>query len=219
MAVLALLRPSFRVAPRALASRIATRSNSTMEHHPAKLDPNLISKIQHFLSSSNFAVVANFKDFKPAQPKPNYRIVEWYIRHQPEKGVTAVHIDKNNNAAVLPEGKSLLPTVESIDKLPSNTANQNARSLEDTSVSIVINAKETIKILRQAKEMNARAIWIQPGAMGEFAADADTAGARQQIDEFISTSGMADRMIWGGPCIMVEGSEVLKKHGQGQAKF
>jgi len=190
-----------------------------MEHHTAKLDAALTSKIQHFLDSSNFAVVANFKDFKPAQPKPNYRIVEWYINHQPEKGVTAVHIDKNNNPAVLPEGKSLRPTVESFENLQTNAAGTSPSSLENTSVSIVINAKETIRILHQAKDMNARAIWIQPGAMGEYGGDADTLDARRQIEEFISTSGLADRMIWGGPCVMVEGLEVLRKRGQGQAKF
>ena len=56
----------------------------------------------------------------------------------------------------------------------------------------------TLGILEQAKALDVPALWLQPGA--EDAA----------VVEFIKENGLADRVIYGGPCILVEGDGVIR---------
>ncbi|KAF8635883.1 hypothetical protein AX15_000064 [Amanita polypyramis BW_CC] len=77
-----------------------------------------------------------------------------------------------------------IPTVASISDLPSP---------KETSVSIITPPKVTLSILKQAKDLSVPALWLQPGA--EDAA----------VVEYIKNQGLSDRIIYGGPCILVEG--------------
>ncbi|SJL07486.1 uncharacterized protein ARMOST_10836 [Armillaria ostoyae] len=61
---------------------------------------------------------------------------------------------------------------------------------DQTSISI------TLGILKEAKELSVPALWLQPGA--EDAA----------VVEYIKENGLADRVIYGGPCILVEGDGI-----------
>ncbi|KAK0187961.1 NAD-P-binding protein [Armillaria mellea] len=61
---------------------------------------------------------------------------------------------------------------------------------DQTSISI------TLGILKEAKEFSVPALWLQPGA--EDAA----------VVEYIKENGLADRVIYGGPCILVEGDGI-----------
>ena len=56
----------------------------------------------------------------------------------------------------------------------------------------------TLAILEQAKELQVPALWLQPGA--EDAA----------VANYINENEMADRVVYGGPCILVQGDNVLK---------
>ena len=56
----------------------------------------------------------------------------------------------------------------------------------------------TLGILEQAKALDVPALWLQPGA--EDAA----------VVEFIKENGLADRVIYGGPCILVEGDGIIR---------
>jgi predicted CoA-binding protein len=56
----------------------------------------------------------------------------------------------------------------------------------------------TLDILRQAKQRNTPALWIQPGA--EDAA----------VVEYIKENGLSDRVIFRGPCILTQGDNILK---------
>ncbi|KAK0221863.1 NAD-P-binding protein [Armillaria fumosa] len=67
---------------------------------------------------------------------------------------------------------------------------------DQTSISVITNPKITLGILKEAKELSVPALWLQPGA--EDAA----------VVEYIKENGLADRVIYGGPCILVEGDGI-----------
>ena len=54
----------------------------------------------------------------------------------------------------------------------------------------------TLGILKTAKELGVPALWLQPGAEDATVVD------------FIKEAEMDDRVIYGGPCILVEGDGV-----------
>jgi len=54
----------------------------------------------------------------------------------------------------------------------------------------------TLSILEQAKLLSVPALWLQPGA--EDAA----------VIEYIQQQGLSDRVIFGGPCILLEGDGI-----------
>ena len=56
----------------------------------------------------------------------------------------------------------------------------------------------TLGLLQQAKELNIPALWLQPGAEDDA------------VKNFIRTHGLEDRVLYGGPCILVEGDGVRK---------
>ncbi|CAL1706145.1 unnamed protein product [Somion occarium] len=67
-----------------------------------------------------------------------------------------------------------------------------------TSVSIITPAKITLGILEQAKALGVPALWLQPGAE-----DAE-------VIKFIDENDLSDKVIYGGPCILVEGDGIIK---------
>ncbi|KAF9452781.1 NAD(P)-binding protein [Macrolepiota fuliginosa MF-IS2] len=69
-------------------------------------------------------------------------------------------------------------------------------SPSETSVSIVTPAKVTLSVLKEAKELGVPTLWIQPGA--EDAA----------VVEFIKDNDLEERVIYGGPCLLVEGDRI-----------
>ena len=56
----------------------------------------------------------------------------------------------------------------------------------------------TLGILETAKELGIRALWLQPGAEDE------------SVINYIKDSGLEDRVILGGPCILVEGDGIIQ---------
>lgn len=80
-------------------------------------------------------------------------------------------------------------TVSNLAGLPSPAS---------TSVSIVTPPKVTLNILKEAKELKVPALWLQPGAEDETVAD------------FIKENGLAGQVIYGGPCLLVEGDGIRK---------
>lgn len=55
----------------------------------------------------------------------------------------------------------------------------------------------TLGILQQAKELGIPALWLQPGT--------DDAAVVDYIKQ-----NLADRVIYGGPCILVEGDSIAQ---------
>ena len=97
-----------------------------------------------------------------------------------------------------------------LTKLPAPT---------ETSVSIITNAKVslvplssrlpllslqlrgqvTLGLLQQAKQLNIPALWLQPGAEDD------------SVKGYIQANGLEDKVIYGGPCILVEGDGIRQK--------
>ena len=56
----------------------------------------------------------------------------------------------------------------------------------------------TLGILEQAKALSIPALWLQPGAEDEA------------VVNYIQKNGLADKVIYGGPCILVEGDGIIR---------
>jgi len=82
-----------------------------------------------------------------------------------------------------------IETLRSLKDLPSPHA---------TSVSIITPAKITLGLLQEVSALNIPAVWIQPGADDEA------------VREYIETEGLQDRVILGGPCVLVDGEGIIK---------
>ena len=100
-----------------------------------------------------------------------------------------------------------MKTIRSIAELPSPS---------ETSISVITPAKVcaflylcekhekqrryqiTLGILEQAKALDVPALWIQPGAEDEA------------VVNYIKENGLESKVIYGGPCILVEGDGILK---------
>ncbi|KAH9083342.1 NAD(P)-binding protein [Lactarius deliciosus] len=80
-------------------------------------------------------------------------------------------------------------TVSSLTDLPAPA---------ETSVSIITNAKVTLDLLQQALKLNIPALWLQPGAEDD------------DVKNFILVNGLEDKVLYGGPCILVEGEGVRR---------
>ncbi|KAJ7028491.1 hypothetical protein C8F04DRAFT_963822, partial [Mycena alexandri] len=65
-----------------------------------------------------------------------------------------------------------------------------------TSISIITPPKVTLSILEAALPLGVPAVWIQPGA------------ADESVVGWVNKNGMEGRVIYGGPCILVEGDGI-----------
>ncbi|KAF8530503.1 NAD(P)-binding protein [Hysterangium stoloniferum] len=69
-----------------------------------------------------------------------------------------------------------------------------------TSVSIITPAVVTLKLLKEAKELGIAALWLQPGTDNE------------EVRSYIVDAGLQDKVVFGGPCILVEGEGYIKTY-------
>lgn len=58
----------------------------------------------------------------------------------------------------------------------------------------------TLSILEKAKELSVPTLWLQPGAEDET------------VIEYIKANDLSDRVIYGGPCILVIGDDIAKSN-------
>ncbi|THH23207.1 hypothetical protein EUX98_g7967 [Antrodiella citrinella] len=98
-----------------------------------------------------------------------------------DKNVTPVHPKEDELEGVA--------TIRALSDLPNPA---------ETSVSIITPAKITLGLLEQAKALSIPALWLQPGAE-------DPA-----VIKFIQDNGLSEKVIYGGPCILVEGDGIIK---------
>ncbi|KAF8236035.1 NAD(P)-binding protein [Tricholoma matsutake] len=89
------------------------------------------------------------------------------------------------------------PKEEELEGIKTLTNISELRSPTATSISIVTPPKVTLSLLQQAKELSVPALWLQPGA------EDDT------VIEYVEQN-LADRVIYGGPCILVEGDGIIR---------
>ncbi|EPQ57146.1 NAD P-binding protein [Gloeophyllum trabeum ATCC 11539] len=82
-----------------------------------------------------------------------------------------------------------LPTVKSLSDLSVP---------QETAVSVITAPPITIGLLKEAKALSIPALWLQPGTHDDT------------VVSFIRDNNMEDKVIYGGPCILVEGDGILK---------
>ncbi|KAJ7141226.1 NAD-P-binding protein [Mycena epipterygia] len=80
-----------------------------------------------------------------------------------------------------------IATVSTVAELPTPA---------ETSISIITPPKVTLSILQSAFPLGVPAVWIQPGAEDE------------SVVKWVKENGMEQRVIYGGPCILMEGDSV-----------
>ncbi|KAJ7093042.1 NAD-P-binding protein [Mycena crocata] len=80
-----------------------------------------------------------------------------------------------------------IPTIPTVGELTDPTK---------TSISIITPPKVTLPILQAALPLGVPAVWIQPGA------------ADEAVAAWVKENGMEGRVIYGGPCILMEGDSV-----------
>ncbi|KAG2236456.1 CoA-binding protein [Thamnidium elegans] len=84
-----------------------------------------------------------------------------------------------------------IATVKSIDELPNPAK---------TALSIITPPKITLKVLENAKNIGIKNIWIQPGAEDEA------------VIQFVNNNKSSLSVIFGGPCILVDGPSLLQNY-------
>jgi len=114
------------------------------------------------------------------QAKFGTRVLKWYQAR--ELDVVPVHPKEQELEGV--------KAVSQLSELPSP---------KETSVSIITPPKVTLSILQAAHSLGVPALWLQPGA--------EDADVRAYIQ---ATPGLEDKVILGGPCILVQGDGVIK---------
>ncbi|KAI0338294.1 NAD-P-binding protein [Trametopsis cervina] len=98
-----------------------------------------------------------------------------------DKDVTPIHPKEDELEGIA--------TLRTLSDLPSPT---------ETSVSIITPGKITLGILEQAKALDIPALWLQPGAEDDA------------VIQYIKDNGLSEKVIYGGPCILVEGDGIIR---------
>ncbi|KAG6831718.1 hypothetical protein H0H87_004269 [Tephrocybe sp. NHM501043] len=83
-----------------------------------------------------------------------------------------------------------LSAIPSISKLPSPST---------TALTISATPHVTLSLLKQARELSIPSIWIQPGA------------SDQNVVDYIEANNLSEKVIWGGPCILQEGDNLISR--------
>jgi len=90
------------------------------------------------------------------------------------------------------------PKESDLEGVAAVKALSNLKSPYETSVSVITNPKITLGLLQEGKKLGVPAFWLQPGADDEA------------VREYVKEAGLQDRVILGGPCVLVSGDSVRK---------
>ncbi|KAI5475830.1 hypothetical protein MNV49_000794 [Pseudohyphozyma bogoriensis] len=118
------------------------------------------------------------------------RVLRWYQSHLPEQ-VTPIN----------PKEKTIegLDVLSSIKLLPDPTT---------TSISVITPPAVTLGVVKEALDLGINAIWLQPGSE-------DTA-----VKRFVAVQeGAQQKVILGGPCILVLGAGLLDEEKRRAGKL
>jgi len=138
-----------------------------------------------FFGSSSYAIVGASQD----RSKYGNKVLRWYQTHLPSTPLHPV----NPKAAAANQKIEGLEVIESLEKLSSPEA---------TSISIITPPYATLQTLKLAQKLDIPYMWLQPGS--EDAA----------VAEYVRKENMTDRVIMGGPCILVSGASLLDKQAK-----
>ncbi|CCO32371.1 hypothetical protein RSOLAG1IB_10198 [Rhizoctonia solani AG-1 IB] len=90
------------------------------------------------------------------------------------------------------------PKEDEIEKTKTIKKLGELKSPKTTSVSIVTPPKITLDVLKEGKELGIPAFWIQPGAEDN------------QVRAYVISEGLTDKVVLGGPCVLVSGDKSRK---------
>ncbi|KAF9512822.1 hypothetical protein BS47DRAFT_1393850 [Hydnum rufescens UP504] len=136
---------------------------------------------KQFLASSEFAVIGASTN----KEKYGSRVLKWYVDRK--KPVTPIH-----------------PKEETLEGISTIRSVRDLKSPKTTSLSIITPPslprifKITLGVLRDVKDLDIPAVWIQPGAEDDA------------VKSYIDEAGLADRVVLGGPCILVSGDDIVR---------
>ncbi|KAF5355343.1 hypothetical protein D9758_006075 [Tetrapyrgos nigripes] len=165
-----------------------------------KIDLNLAAPMaeavkQAFFKSSTFAVVGASKD----QTKFGTKVLKWYQERKLD--VTPVH--PVSTPSIYSQVQPTIPLLKKESELEGIAAIKSIEELPSpstTSISVITPARVTLDVLKKAKELSVPTLWLQPGAE-----DAE-------VVAYIKDN-LGDRVVYGGPCILVEG-DVMRARSQ-----
>ncbi|KAK7543006.1 CoA binding domain-containing protein [Phyllosticta citricarpa] len=153
------------------------------------MDAAATTALKTFFSSPRFAVAGASSD----PTKFGHKIFSWYLTHS--LPVTPL----NPRAASITANKTEHATLPSPAALPAPA---------ETGLSVVTPPQATLALLREAKEVGVRAVWLQPGTFDE----AVEAFATPPFEAAL----FGNR--WGrrgeGWCVLVDGEEGLRLAGR-----
>ncbi|TQN72030.1 hypothetical protein CSHISOI_03492 [Colletotrichum shisoi] len=145
-----------------------------------------------FFSSKFFAVVGASSN--PA--KFGHKIFAWYLDHS----IPAIPV--NPTAGTVNALGKDHPAIPNLAALPHP---------KETAVSIITPPPATLRVLREAKELGIRAVWLQPGTFDD--AVLDFARGEGGFEAVVEGFGGGTR---GGEgwCVLVDGERALKAAGK-----
>ncbi|ORX37054.1 hypothetical protein BD324DRAFT_650667 [Kockovaella imperatae] len=136
--------------------------------------------MKRFLGANKYIVIGSVLTDRS---RWDNKVLRWYINH----GLPVQPMKPGSNGG----------EAEDLPMLP----NLN-EDLSETSISIIINPVKGYPILEQLfkdKSRSPHGVWFQPGA-----------GDSGEIKQFVKDNSLEDRIILGGPCILVSGESVLE---------
>lgn len=74
-------------------------------------------------------------------------------------------------------------------------------------MSIITPPKVTLKVLENAKKIGIQNVWIQPGAEDEA------------VIQFVNNNKSSINVIFGGPCILVDGPSLLQNYKREEGRL
>ncbi|KAI0645883.1 CoA binding domain-containing protein [Trametes meyenii] len=135
----------------------------------------LVDPQEKFLSSPKYGVVGASK----VQTKYGTKVIKWYqVR---SKDVTLIH-------SIQLEGLKMIDAVSELSALVET----NFDHVPPPYLTVCV-TQVTLGVLEQAKALGVPALWFQPGAEVEA------------VITYVKENGLEDKVIYGGPCILVEG--------------
>ncbi|KAG7089445.1 hypothetical protein E1B28_011130 [Marasmius oreades] len=113
-------------------------------------------------------------------------------KDQAKYGTKVLQWYKTRNLDVTP----IHPVQTELEGIKAIKSVEELSAPSETSISIITPPPVTLGILKKAKELSVPSIWLQPGAEDASVVD------------FIDKNGLKDKVVYGGPCILIEGDSL-----------
>ncbi|KAH6914417.1 CoA binding domain-containing protein [Coprinopsis sp. MPI-PUGE-AT-0042] len=148
------------------------------------------STTRSFLSRATASTMSASEIKKTFFKSPHFAVVG-ASKDQTKYGTKILKWYKTRDLDVTP----LHPKEAELESIPTLKSISELKAPKETSISVVTPPKVTLAVLQEAKEHGVPAIWIQPGAHDDA------------VVEYVK-GNLSDRVIYDGPCVLVEGDDI-----------